>query len=102
MTREQKNNVRYLLARRQNVSPGVMMLMDVHHMHIHDTKPNRKRFPLLIDSAWNRFLLHHNTHMENPSYVMGERWSLLECDRRERFLERHPAFADYINGRWHE
>ena len=31
----------------------VAEITQLHHTHIHNTKPNRKRYPLLIDSLWN-------------------------------------------------
>ena len=106
-------NLRNLLARSQRIIIGNQY--DLHHMHIHNTKPNRRRFPLLIDSAWNCILVEHEIHMSNPSYVaisetwsgrkreegkpiMTGRWSLLECDKRERFLERHPLIAAALRG----
>lgn len=72
----------------------VAEITELHHTHIHNTKPNRRRYPLLLNSLWNLYGVNHHFHMENPSWSPSTgRWSLLECDNRERFLERHPMIA---------
>ena len=69
----------------------VAEITELHHAHIHNTKPNRKRFPLLINSLWNLYGVNHHYHMANPSWSPPKgRWSLMECDKREEFLNRHP------------
>lgn len=42
--------------------------IDLHHAFLHDTKPNRKKFPYLIDSPFNLFAIPHLFHMANPSW----------------------------------
>lgn len=64
---------------------------ELHHTHIHNTKSNRQRFPLLLNSLWNLYGVSHSLHMSNPSWSPSTgRWSLMECDQREFFLARHP------------
>ena len=64
---------------------------ELHHAHLHNTKPNRKRYPHLINSLWNLYGVSHDLHMSNPSWSPPTgRWSLIECDKREAFLSRHP------------
>lgn len=70
---------------------------ELHHSHLHNREMNRKRFPLLIDSLWNLVAVSHKYHMENGSWTPTKRWSLAEADERERFLQRHPAIAGYLN-----
>jgi len=72
----------------------IVMLHELHHAGIHDTKLNRKRWPLLIDSLLNLKLVNHNYHMMWPSWG---RISDLEADRKERFLERHPKICEFVN-----
>ena len=70
----------------------------LHHTMIHDTKNNRRRFPLLIDSLWNLTAVNKDYHMAKPSWSPPSgRWSLSECDRRDQFLGRHPTICAYMN-----
>ena len=93
-----------IIYRRQNGLCSIAFSQDLveemeelHHAHIHNTKPNRKRFPLLIDSLWNLYGVCHNLHMSNPSWSPPEgRWSLIECDKREAFLKRHPKIQEAL------
>ncbi len=72
----------------------VAEITELHHTHIHNTKPNKKRYPLLINSLWNLYGVNHQFHMANPSWSPSSgRWSLMECDKRENFLQRHPVIA---------
>lgn len=76
----------------------VAEITELHHTHIHNTKPNRKRYPLLLNSLWNLYGVNHHYHMAFPSWSPpAGRWSLMECDRRERFLERHPIIAEKLH-----
>jgi hypothetical protein len=104
-------NLRNLLACHQRIIIGNEY--DLHHTHIRNTKTNRRRFKLLLDSAWNCTLVEHE--MSHPNYVpitetwngrkreegrpiMTGQWSPVECDKRERFLERHPRIAAVLTG----
>lgn len=66
---------------------------DLHHI-MRNTKGNRKRYPLLIDSLWNLALLHHNCHIavgnsiKTTDYIAG---------KKEAFLARHPMYAKVVN-----
>jgi hypothetical protein len=69
-------------------------LTDLHHAGIHNSKVNRKKYPLFIHSLMNLKLINHKYHMENGSWG---KISYLEADKRERFLERHPLIAKFVN-----
>ena len=104
MTSEQHQARMLILARRQNnkcpialMAGRAAMAEELHHTHLHNTKPNRKRYPMLIDSLWNLTAVSHRAHMERPSWAPWPRWSLLECDRREAFLARHPMICKALN-----
>jgi hypothetical protein len=66
---------------------------ELHH-RAHRTKWARRRFPLFIDSVWNLMAVAHDWHMRYPSFG---KISWLEAERREQFLERHPAIARAVN-----
>lgn len=66
---------------------------ELHH-RIHNTKVNRKLYPLYIDSVWNLAAVSHWSHMAFPSWG---RISYREAAARERFLERHPRIAAAVN-----
>ena len=65
----------------------------LHHAGVHNTKPNRARFPLLLNSTWNLVAVNHLWHMRYPSWG---KISLLEADRRETFLRD----AGYTEDKW--
>lgn len=66
---------------------------ELHHRYPR-TKLGLRRFPLFIDSVWNLMAVSHRGHMEWGSYGRIK-WG--EAERRERFLERHPAIARAVN-----
>lgn len=65
----------------------------IHH-RLHNSKVNRKEFPLFINSIWNLYLVNHNWHMMYPSFG---KITVLEAYKREAFLQRHPAIAKRVN-----
>ena len=67
---------------------------DLHHYRCHNTRPNRKKYPLLIDSLLNLVAVNNAYHLSNGSWG---RASDLECERIEKFLERHPKIAKWVN-----
>lgn len=67
---------------------------DLHHAGIHNSKVNRKLYPLFIDSVWNLMLADHEAHLNCP---LWGRISYIEADHRERFLRRHPMIAQAMN-----
>jgi hypothetical protein len=56
--------------------------VDFHHTFLHDTKPNRKKFPFLIDSSFNLWVLPHLFHIANPSWKPFNlpEWLLVEIE----------------------
>jgi hypothetical protein len=67
---------------------------ELHHK-LANSRVNRSRFPLLIDSLFNLVAVNHGYHMANGSF---QRMSVLEACKREAFLERHPLAARRLNG----
>lgn len=71
-----------------------LIVYDLHHAGIHNTKVNRKKYPLFIHSLMNLKMVRHSLHMQYPCFG---KISYLEADKRERFLERHPLIARFVN-----
>jgi len=68
-------------------------LTQLHH-RLHDHKNYRAKYPLFIDSIMNIVAVNHSWHIANPSALhLGEYYA----GRCERFLERHPRFAMWVN-----
>jgi len=67
---------------------------ELHHARAHNTKANRKRWPLFIDSMLNLTAVSR-MHTMFPSYG---KISDIECWKYEKFLRRHPKIAKYVNG----
>lgn len=64
------------------------------HHRLHNTKTNRKKYPLLVDSLWNLAAVSSHWHMRYSS------WGKIgpyEAGKREAFLRRHPKIAAAIN-----
>ena len=70
---------------------------DLHHRICHNTKLNRKKYPLFIDSMLNLQPVNHDNHLNNPSWG-GVRNGERIAERWERFLERHPRLYFFVNG----
>ena len=74
--------------------PLLSGLTEIHHAHCHDTKNNRRQFPILIDSAWNLELVSKFEHEKDRSHGI---WSYERCARAEAFMRRHPRIARWAN-----
>ena len=89
----------YLIRKQKLLCPiavahhGLARSRELHH-RLHNTKVNRRPYPLFIDSVWNLMAVNHNYHMMYGSFG---KISVLEATKREAFLERHPAIAKAIN-----
>lgn len=59
---------------------------DLHHK-MRNTKGNRKRYPLLIDSIYNLELIHHNCHISKHSSC-GMMWDI-EAEKLEKILKEN-------------
>ena len=73
---------------------GFQVPIEGHH-RFHDTDVNRRLCPLFIDSMLNIVLVLKTEHEMNRSagiisYPEAEKW--------ERFLQRHPKCANFVNG----
>jgi len=95
---ETKHN--YLFQRHRGYCPiarsrgRLAAVTDLHHAGVHNTKVNRARYPLLINSLWNLVAVNRGWHMQYPSWG---RIPYLEAEKREAFLRRHPAIAARLN-----
>lgn len=67
---------------------------ELHHARCHDTKLNRERFPLFIDSILNVVQVCSWNHARHRSWGI---WSPERCGRAEAFLKRHPRIARWVN-----
>lgn len=67
---------------------------ELHH-RLHNTKPNRRRFPALIDSLLNLAAVNHAWHMKYPFWG---RINLATADKMERALERWPKARAFVTG----
>ncbi len=88
LTRKQK-----LLCPIADAHYGCALPGELHH-RLHNTKVNRRLYPLFIDSVWNLYAVDHNYHMMYGSFG---KISVLEATKREAFLERHPMIATAVN-----
>jgi hypothetical protein len=66
---------------------------ELHH-RLHNSKVNRRLYPLFLNSIWNLWAVNHNYHM---MYGSSGKISVLEATKREAFLKRHPMIARAIN-----
>lgn len=66
----------------------------LHHTKAHDTKINRKRYPLLIDSLLNLTPVFNAIHITRGSWGKISEYN---ADKIERFLERHVKAARFVN-----
>jgi len=97
-----EKKLRYLMRKTHGVCPIALEkdgfslgVTELHHI-VHNTKVNRKLFPLLIHSVWNLVAVNHSWHMEYPTWGRRKDWQL-EARRRESFLQRHPMMARRLN-----
>lgn len=68
-------------------------ITELHH-RCHNTKANRRKYPLFINSVWNLMPVNHDWHMRHGS--AGKIFDL-EALNRERFLQQHPQIAVIVN-----
>lgn len=71
--------------------------IDLHHM-CKDSKGNRKNYPLFLHSLLNLQAVRHSCHMSCMRGKLGH-ISDYNAARYEAFLQRHPAMADFVNGK---
>ena len=90
----------YLLRRQNGICPiakakdGWAETPTSLHHRCHRTKWAKKKFPLFIDSVWNLMAVNFHWHLQWPSFA---RISHMEAEKREEFLQRHPAIARAVN-----
>lgn len=68
---------------------------DLHHYRIHNTKGNRKKYPLFIDSILNLMPVSHYWHLKRGGF--GERWGPARAAQAELFLKRHKLISKWVN-----
>ena len=88
LTRKQKGMCPIAKAHGETAAP-----QELHH-RLHNTKINKRLYPLFIDSVWNLMAVDHDWHMMYGSFG---KISVLEAEKREAFLERHPMIAAAVN-----
>lgn len=69
---------------------------DLHHAGMPNTATNRKLYPLVIHSMLNLVPVSHDYHMAHGRW--GQRKGYAWAERYQRFLERHPLAAQFVNG----
>jgi len=67
--------------------------LELHH-RTHNTKVNRKLYPLFIHSVWNLYAVDHIHHLMRPAFG---KIVYREAAKREEFLMRHPMIARAVN-----
>lgn len=60
---------------------------EIHHARCHNTKVNRRRYPLFVDSLFNLVAVNHDWHMMYPSWG---KWSERQVAWFERRLAASP------------
>jgi hypothetical protein len=71
----------------------VAPITELHH-RLHQTKENRKCFPLFINSVLNLTAVNHNFHMQRPSF--GKIY-LRTALKIERYLSRKTSVNVWCN-----
>ena len=66
----------------------------LHHYRVHDTKINRRRFPLLINSLLNLMPVFNAYHIHKSSWG---KISEYDADKIELFLFNHPKAERFVN-----
>lgn len=66
----------------------------LHHYLVHDTKINRRRYPLLLDSLMNLLPVVNAYHIWNSSWG---KISEFQADKVETFLFNHPKAHRFVN-----
>ncbi len=83
------NNVKeFLIIAQKNLDPitgerlvGGKEQIDFHHAKAHNTEGNRKKYPLLIDSAINLVAVTRSTHDRNPSFGKADDEELMAWEK---------------------
>lgn len=73
---------------------AIAQVTDLHHYRVHNTKVNRKLYPLFIDSMLNLVAVNNAWHLKNPSWG---REPYFEAEKYELFLSRHPKIDKFLN-----
>lgn len=87
---------------KKHINPAWHMpkfVTDLHHP-LHNTKTNRKLYPLLIDSVINLIPVENGEHLNNGSWKPAHLPKVLDGEwarKWERFLEKHPKIAKWVN-----
>ena len=68
---------------------------DLDHSRVPNTKHNRRKYPLLIDSLLNLRAVDHHAHLHLPRSQV--RMSGYNAAKLEAFLRRHPKTAEWVN-----
>ena len=89
----------YLRARQLNICAigqayGFAKPVEELHHKLHNTEPNRRQYPLLIHSLMNLVGVSRYWHTMHPYWG---RPTLLDADKMEAFLRRHPQIAEKLN-----
>ena len=64
------------------------------HHRCHNTKTNKKKYPLFIDSLLNLLPVNNSYHLVNGSWG---RISDLQAEKYQRFLEKHSKCCKFVN-----
>jgi hypothetical protein len=72
----------------------LVRVTELHH-RLHNTKVNKKKYPLFLNSMLNLMPVCNMYHLTNPSYGKITDY---QADKYERFLERHPKICAFVNG----
>jgi hypothetical protein len=94
-----KEKFKYLYMRQNGLCPiakehGHGATPDALHHRLHNTKENRERFILFIDSILNLVAVNNEWHINNNSWgKITEK----EAEKWERFLIRHHKLAIWVN-----
>ena len=78
------------IARNEGV---VAQITELHH-RLHDTKENRKKFPLFINSCLNLLGVNHDKHMVRGSFG---KITDLQAEDIETVLRLNPILEQFVN-----
>ena len=70
------------------------IVTDLHHYRIHNLKWVRKKYPLFVDSLLNLMPVNNAWHLQHGSFGKIPE---IDVAKYERFLERHPKIAKWVN-----
>jgi len=75
-------------------SENWILPMDALHHKLHNTKVNRKKYPLFIHSILNLVGVFNALHLVRGSWG---RITDIEAQKYEDFLIRHPNICNFVN-----